>query len=236
MSLRVDPHERVALIGPNGAGKSSLLNAVCGVVRPASGRVRIDGDDVTGATPAVVVRHGRQPGPRRPARLRDAAGRGQPPARCLRPILQPGDRLLDAPLPPPQAGDAGAARTCLHAPAEAAGAARATRRAHVRRRAADGRDRASADGGAAPAGDRRALARPRSARRRPARRVPRPPERRGRRRDPARRPERPAGVRALRARVRAGDGPDRRRGAERGAPDAARGAQRLPRRRSSLRT
>ena len=58
VSLRVDPHERVALIGPNGAGKSSLLNAVCGVVRPASGRVRIDGDEVTGSTPAVVVRHG----------------------------------------------------------------------------------------------------------------------------------------------------------------------------------
>jgi branched-chain amino acid transport system ATP-binding protein len=58
VSFRVDQHERVALIGPNGAGKSSLLNAVCGVVRPASGRVRIDGDDVTGSTPAVVVRHG----------------------------------------------------------------------------------------------------------------------------------------------------------------------------------
>jgi branched-chain amino acid transport system ATP-binding protein len=58
VSFRVDAHERVALIGPNGAGKSSLLNAVCGVVRPASGRVRIDGDEVTGSTPAVVVRHG----------------------------------------------------------------------------------------------------------------------------------------------------------------------------------
>jgi branched-chain amino acid transport system ATP-binding protein len=58
VSFRVDQHERVALIGPNGAGKSSLLNAVCGVVRPASGRVRIDGDDVTGSAPAVVVRHG----------------------------------------------------------------------------------------------------------------------------------------------------------------------------------
>lgn len=58
VSFRVDAHERVALIGPNGAGKSSLLNAVCGVVRPASGHVRIDGDEVTGSPPAVVVRHG----------------------------------------------------------------------------------------------------------------------------------------------------------------------------------
>jgi branched-chain amino acid transport system ATP-binding protein len=58
ISLRVDRGERVALIGPNGAGKTSLLNAGCGVIRPASGRVRVDGDDLTGATPAVLVRRG----------------------------------------------------------------------------------------------------------------------------------------------------------------------------------
>ena len=58
VSLEVRAGERVALIGPNGAGKTSVLNAACGVLRPASGRVRIDGDDVTGATPAAVVRRG----------------------------------------------------------------------------------------------------------------------------------------------------------------------------------
>ena len=58
VSLRVGPGERVALIGPNGAGKSSLLNAACGVVRPAAGRVRVAGEDVTGATPAALVRRG----------------------------------------------------------------------------------------------------------------------------------------------------------------------------------
>jgi branched-chain amino acid transport system ATP-binding protein len=58
VSLRVERGERVALIGPNGAGKTSLLNAGCGVIRPASGRVRLDGDDVTGATPAALVRRG----------------------------------------------------------------------------------------------------------------------------------------------------------------------------------
>jgi len=58
VSLQVGPRERVALIGPNGAGKTSVLNAACGVVRPAKGRVRIDGDDLTGATPAAVVRRG----------------------------------------------------------------------------------------------------------------------------------------------------------------------------------
>jgi branched-chain amino acid transport system ATP-binding protein len=58
ISLAVGARERVALIGPNGAGKTSVLNAMCGVVRPASGSVRVDGDDITGASPAAVVRRG----------------------------------------------------------------------------------------------------------------------------------------------------------------------------------
>jgi branched-chain amino acid transport system ATP-binding protein len=58
VSLAVSSGERVALIGPNGAGKTSVLNAACGVVRPASGRVRIDGRELTRATPAAVVRRG----------------------------------------------------------------------------------------------------------------------------------------------------------------------------------
>ncbi len=58
VSLTVGSRERVALIGPNGAGKTSVLNAACGVIRPASGRVRVEGHDVTGATPATLVRRG----------------------------------------------------------------------------------------------------------------------------------------------------------------------------------
>ena len=58
VSLAVGAGERVALIGPNGAGKTSVINAACGVVRPAGGRVLIEGEDVTGSTPSVVVRRG----------------------------------------------------------------------------------------------------------------------------------------------------------------------------------
>jgi branched-chain amino acid transport system ATP-binding protein len=58
VSLRVESGERVALVGANGAGKSSLLNATCGVVRPAGGRVAVDGEDVTGALPGKIVRRG----------------------------------------------------------------------------------------------------------------------------------------------------------------------------------
>jgi branched-chain amino acid transport system ATP-binding protein len=43
VDLEVGPGELVALIGPNGAGKTSLVNAIFGIVRPASGRVRLSG-------------------------------------------------------------------------------------------------------------------------------------------------------------------------------------------------
>ena len=58
VSLTIGVGERVALVGANGAGKTSLLNAVCGVVRPAAGTVHVLGDDVTGKRPNDLVRRG----------------------------------------------------------------------------------------------------------------------------------------------------------------------------------
>ncbi len=58
VTLEVAAGERVALIGPNGAGKTSLLSAVCGLVKPARGRIRIDGQDLTRASSGRVVRSG----------------------------------------------------------------------------------------------------------------------------------------------------------------------------------
>ncbi len=43
VDLRVCRNGVHALIGPNGAGKTTLLDAICGRVRPAAGRVRLDG-------------------------------------------------------------------------------------------------------------------------------------------------------------------------------------------------
>ncbi len=57
-SLEVHAGELVALVGPNGAGKTTLLNTVAGLLRPATGSVRFDGNDITGTEPARLVRAG----------------------------------------------------------------------------------------------------------------------------------------------------------------------------------
>ena len=48
VSLRVAEGSITGLIGPNGAGKTTLFNVVAGNLKPSSGRVLFDGDDVTG--------------------------------------------------------------------------------------------------------------------------------------------------------------------------------------------
>jgi putative ABC transport system ATP-binding protein len=48
VDLAIPEGQFVTVIGSNGAGKSTLLNALTGDVRPDSGRVEVDGQDVTG--------------------------------------------------------------------------------------------------------------------------------------------------------------------------------------------
>jgi len=47
MSLAVDAGELVCLLGGNASGKSTTLKTILGIVRPRSGRVLLEGEDVT---------------------------------------------------------------------------------------------------------------------------------------------------------------------------------------------
>lgn len=56
--LRAEAGEVTGLIGPNGAGKSTLFDVICGLRRPARGRVRLAGRDITRLDPARRARRG----------------------------------------------------------------------------------------------------------------------------------------------------------------------------------
>jgi branched-chain amino acid transport system ATP-binding protein len=58
VSLTVAEKGVTGLIGPNGAGKTTLFNVVSGLLAPKSGKVSIDGHDVTKAGPARRARRG----------------------------------------------------------------------------------------------------------------------------------------------------------------------------------
>ena len=58
VSLSVRAGEVVGLVGPNGAGKTTLVASIAGLLTPVAGRVDLDGDDVTGASPDAMLRRG----------------------------------------------------------------------------------------------------------------------------------------------------------------------------------
>jgi branched-chain amino acid transport system ATP-binding protein len=58
VSFALGAGEMLAIIGPNGAGKSTTFNMVGGQLPPDSGRVALDGQDITGRPPRLVCRLG----------------------------------------------------------------------------------------------------------------------------------------------------------------------------------
>lgn len=58
IDLTLSPGEALGVIGPNGAGKSSLFNVITGMLRPDSGRVILDGNDITVLPPEARCRAG----------------------------------------------------------------------------------------------------------------------------------------------------------------------------------
>ena len=58
INLTLEQGPIVGLIGPNGAGKSTLFNTIVGLVRPSSGSILFEGQDITGKSTDEVVGSG----------------------------------------------------------------------------------------------------------------------------------------------------------------------------------
>ncbi|MGB8624166.1 MAG: ABC transporter ATP-binding protein [Paracoccaceae bacterium] len=57
-SIEIAEGSITGLIGPNGAGKSTLFNVIAGVLQPTSGRVTMQGEDITGLPPHALFHKG----------------------------------------------------------------------------------------------------------------------------------------------------------------------------------
>ena len=58
ISFEVPESAIVTLIGANGAGKSTTLRTIAGLVKPASGRIHLQAEDITGMSPDKIVTRG----------------------------------------------------------------------------------------------------------------------------------------------------------------------------------
>lgn len=57
-SLQISEGSITGLIGPNGAGKTTLFNVIAGVLQPTSGKVTMNGEDITGLAPHELFHKG----------------------------------------------------------------------------------------------------------------------------------------------------------------------------------
>jgi polar amino acid transport system ATP-binding protein len=55
IDLEVEPRERLVVCGPSGSGKSTLIRCINGLERHDMGRIRVNGDDITGSPRAVAA-------------------------------------------------------------------------------------------------------------------------------------------------------------------------------------
>jgi putative ABC transport system ATP-binding protein len=60
VSLRIERGEFVAIMGPSGSGKSTMLNLIAGLDRPTTGKVIVDGIDITKLGESGLAKYRRQ--------------------------------------------------------------------------------------------------------------------------------------------------------------------------------
>jgi branched-chain amino acid transport system ATP-binding protein len=58
VTFRVGRNEIRGIIGPNGAGKTTFFNVITGELKPSSGKIYLNGEDVTGFPPHRISRRG----------------------------------------------------------------------------------------------------------------------------------------------------------------------------------
>ena len=58
ISIDISPGERLCLIGSNGAGKTTFVNMITGYLKPTSGQIFLDGEDITPLAPRDITRRG----------------------------------------------------------------------------------------------------------------------------------------------------------------------------------
>jgi len=58
VSFKIPKASITTVIGPNGAGKSTVFKAIFGLLNIHSGKILLDGKDVTGETPRQMIGHG----------------------------------------------------------------------------------------------------------------------------------------------------------------------------------
>lgn len=58
IDLHLDASEGIGLFGPNGHGKTTILRTVSGLLKPTSGTITFDGEDISGAKPSAIVAKG----------------------------------------------------------------------------------------------------------------------------------------------------------------------------------
>ena len=58
VSLDIPVRSIVSVIGPNGAGKTTFFNMLTGLIRPTSGRITLNGRNITRARPDIITRRG----------------------------------------------------------------------------------------------------------------------------------------------------------------------------------